>query len=101
MKLALYVYDLGFNDLSDGVSDTLRVHFQNSISEVQTVAPELRLNGTPQSDNQTLFQALTSDDQESLLLLGAVSGNFVKARLTYQYMPELQELAADTINQFR
>ncbi len=100
-KVGIYVYNLGMEGIPDGFSEILQEHFLETIMDVKNSHPEYDAWGETMSDNDSVIQAFLSEKEISHLFLSAVGGHFIKARVTYPPIPELDELAKETIMHLR
>ena len=101
LKVGIYVYNLGMKGIPDGFSEILQEHFLETIMDVKNSHPEYDAWGETMSDNDSVIQAFLSEKEISHLFLSAVGGHFIKARVTYPSIPELDELAKETIMHLR
>ena len=101
LRMGVYVYSLNDIQLDSGNSIALEAHAIDCISDVVKVHPDYKLAGDGREDDLDIRKVFISDSETSLLLLSAVSGKVVKLRLTYSNIPELDEIAMNTINAFR
>ena len=101
LKVGIYVYDGGHDDMGVGMTDRLSEEFENAITQVQQAHADYKLLGSPSNEDAFLCQQFCSKTTISILAITAINGQFVKFRLTSPFYPELNEAIQSTVGEFR
>jgi hypothetical protein len=101
LKLNVYVYSLNEVSLTTGVSDALRQHTSDCVLDMQAVHPDYQHVGDTRVDDETIMQMYSGASETSYLLMSAVGGKVIKARITHAAIWELGEIASQTLNYIR
>jgi len=101
LKLGIYAYDGGHDDIGVGMSDRLSGEFETAITQVQQIHTDYELWGSPSNEDAFLCQQFCSKTTISILAMIAINGQFVKFRLTSPFYPELKEAIQSTVGEFR
>ena len=101
LKLHIYIYCLDEPYLATGVSDILRQHTSDCVLDVQAAHPDYRQVGDTRVDDETIMQMYSGIAETSYLLVSAIDGKVIKARITHASIWELGDMAAQTLNYIR
>jgi len=102
IKADIYVYNLGFNDIVDGVdSELAKMSFQRSNMDIEEMARRKIYNKLKCLNTENVKKIGTIDflskkynyiesgtQKDSYLLLTCMKGNFIKIRLTYNVVAD-------------